>query len=39
MIRGDNYNHFEFLETLGNPYGQLGRAALAQMRLQGLQGQ
>jgi len=39
LIHGDNYNHFEFLETLGNPYGQLGRAALAQMRLQGLQGQ
>ncbi len=33
LIRGDNYNHFEFIETLGNPYGQLGRAALAQMRL------
>jgi len=31
LIRGDNYNHFEFIETLGNPYGQLGHAALAQM--------
>ena len=35
LIRGDNYNHFEFIETLGNPYGQLGHAALAQMRLKG----
>jgi arylformamidase len=30
-IRGENYNHFEFLETLGNPFGILGRAALAQI--------
>ncbi len=35
LIRGDNYNHFEFIETLGNPYGQLGHAALAQMGLKG----
>jgi arylformamidase len=33
LIRGENYNHFEFIETLGNPFGQLGRAALAQMGL------
>jgi arylformamidase len=33
MIVGDGYNHFEMLETLGNPYGLLGRAALAQMGL------
>ena len=33
LIRGDNYNHFEFIETLGNPYGQLGHAGLAQMGL------
>jgi arylformamidase len=33
LIRGENYNHFEFIETLGNPYGQLGHAALAQMGL------
>lgn len=33
LIRGDNYNHFEFIETLGNPYGQLGQAALSQMGL------
>jgi hypothetical protein len=32
LIRGDNYNHFEFIETLGNPYGQLGHAALAQLQ-------
>jgi arylformamidase len=30
---GDGYNHFELLETLANPYGVLGRAALEQMRL------
>lgn len=35
LIRGDNYNHFEFIETLGNPYGQLGHAVLDQMRLKG----
>lgn len=35
LIRGDNYNHFEFIETLGNPFGQLGHAALAQMGLKG----
>jgi arylformamidase len=33
LIRGENYNHFEFIETLANPYGILGRAALAQMAL------
>jgi len=33
LIRGENYNHFELIETLGNPYGILGRAALAQMGL------
>lgn len=27
------YNHFELLETLGNPYGILGRSALAMMGL------
>jgi arylformamidase len=27
----DGYNHFEVLETLGNPFGILGRAALAQI--------
>jgi arylformamidase len=31
-IVGENYNHFEFIETLSNPYGILGRAALEIMR-------
>jgi arylformamidase len=29
----DNYNHFEMMETFGNPYGLLGRAVLDQMKL------
>jgi arylformamidase len=33
LIRGENYNRFEFIETLASPYGILGRAALAQMGL------
>lgn len=33
LIKGDGYNHFEFIETMANPYGQLGRAALEQMKL------
>ena len=33
LIRGEGYNHFEFIETLGNPYGILGGAALGQMGL------
>ena len=33
LIVGQAYNHFEIIETLANPYGLLGRAALAQMRL------
>ena len=33
LIRGQGYNHFDFIETLGNPYGVLGSAALAQMKL------
>jgi arylformamidase len=33
LLVGEGYNHFEMLETLGNPYGLLGRAVLAQMRL------
>jgi arylformamidase len=28
LMVGENYNHFELPETLGNPYGLLGRAAL-----------
>lgn len=33
LICGENYNHFEIAETYSNPYGVLGRAALAQMKL------
>jgi arylformamidase len=31
MILAENYNHFEVIETLANPNGILGRAALAQL--------
>ena len=31
LIVGDNYSHTELLETLCNPYGQLGTAVLSQM--------
>jgi arylformamidase len=33
LLVGANYNHFEIIETLGNPYGLLGRAVLEQMKL------
>ena len=33
LILADGYNHFELAETLANPYGHTGRAALAQMKL------
>ncbi|HEX7054350.1 MAG TPA: alpha/beta hydrolase fold domain-containing protein, partial [Burkholderiales bacterium] len=33
LVAGEGYNHFEIAETLGNPYGIAGRAALAQMGL------
>ena len=33
LIVGVGYNHFEMAETLGNPFGIMGRAALEQMRL------
>ncbi|MBI4594649.1 MAG: alpha/beta hydrolase [Candidatus Rokubacteria bacterium] len=33
LIVGQGYNHFELIETLANPYGALGHAALAQMTL------
>jgi arylformamidase len=33
LIRGENYNHFEMAESVGNPYGPNGRAALAMMKL------
>jgi arylformamidase len=33
LLVAHGYNHFEAPETLGNPYGLLGRAVLEQMRL------
>lgn len=33
LLVGEHYNHFEIAETLGQPYGVLGRAVLAQMKL------
>jgi arylformamidase len=33
LIVCEDYNHFEILETLANPYGLAGRAALRQMGL------
>jgi arylformamidase len=33
LIHAEGYNHFELAETLANPYGPMGRAALAQMGL------
>jgi arylformamidase len=33
LLVGENYNHFELPETLDNPYGLLGRAALDLMGL------
>lgn len=33
LLVGEGYNHFEIPETLANPYGLLGRAALEQMKL------
>lgn len=33
LLVAEGYNHFEILETLANPYGLLGRAALEQMQL------
>jgi arylformamidase len=33
LIRAPDFNHFEMLESLGNPYGPNGRAALALMKL------
>ena len=32
FLIGEGYNHFEMPETLGNPYGLLGRAVLEQMK-------
>jgi len=33
LIEAPNYNHFEMCETLGNPYGPNGRAALKPMKV------
>jgi arylformamidase len=33
FLVGEGYNHYEFIETMANPYGILGAAALAQMGL------
>ena len=33
LIVGEGYNHFEIPETMANPYGLLGRAALELMGL------
>ena len=33
LIEAANYNHFEMAESLGNPYGPNGRAALTLMKL------
>jgi arylformamidase len=33
LVEGQNYDHFEMCETLGNPYGPNGRAALRLMKL------
>jgi arylformamidase len=33
LLVGEHYNHFELPETLANPYGLLGRAALGLMGL------
>lgn len=33
LVVGDGYNHFEIQETMGNPYGVVGRAAVQQMKL------
>jgi len=33
LIESTGYNHFEMMESIGNPYGPNGRAALAMMKL------
>ncbi len=35
LLVGKGYNHYETQETLGNPYGFMGRAAMAMMKLNG----
>jgi arylformamidase len=32
LLVANNYNHFEIMETLANPYGILGRAAIEQIQ-------
>jgi arylformamidase len=33
LVEAPHYNHFEMMESVGNPYGPNGRAALAMMKL------
>ena len=33
LIYAEGYNHFEIAETLGNPYGPMGRAVISLMKL------
>jgi arylformamidase len=33
LLVGKGYNHYETQETLGNPYGFMGRAALGMMKI------
>jgi arylformamidase len=33
LLVGNGYNHYETQETLGNPYGFMGRAAMEMMKL------
>jgi arylformamidase len=33
LVVTEGYNHFEVMESLGNPYSAFGRAVLGQMRL------
>jgi arylformamidase len=33
IVAAPNFNHFEMAESVGNPYGPNGRAALALMKL------
>jgi acetyl esterase/lipase len=33
LVEAPHFNHFEILESLGNPYGPNGRSALALMKL------
>ena len=36
LVEAVGYNHFEMAESLGNPYGPNGRAALRLMKLSGV---